>query len=106
MLGFFPAALSGRALNSPEPLIARVGGLLVKFTRPLDYYAAEGRNAYGRAAETARLFDPDARETFTRLAEGFEGYQGLMEEVKRILSDSPQVRAIESALPDSGGDED
>lgn len=98
MVGFFPASVQHQRMFAPDPMISRVGQVLVQFSRPLDYYAAEGRNAYGRAAETARLFDPGARDTFNRLSEGFDGYRELMTCVKEILADSPQVKSIEDAL--------
>ena len=100
MIGFFPASVQHQRMFAPEPMISRVGQVLVQFSRPLDYYAAEGRNAYGRAAETARLFDPGARDTFNRLAAEFDGYRDLMTCVKEILADSPQVKNIEEALDD------
>lgn len=96
MGGFFPASLhqSFRAL----PLVSRVGGILVSFSDPADYYRAEGRNAYSRAAETARLFDPDSRHTYTQLADRFEGYQGILGEVKRILWERPEMQDFEGVL--------
>ncbi len=100
MVGFFPASLRRRGVEAADPMISRVGRVLVQFTRPVDYYSAEGRNAYGRAAETARLFDPEARSIFRQLANRFDGYRDVIGSVKRILSDTPQVRNLEAALED------
>ncbi len=98
MVGFFPSSLRSFGMAAADPMISRVGKLLVQFSRPVDYYIAEGRNAYHRAAETARLFDPGARDTFRRLSDGFDGYRDVMGQVKRILSDTPQVQRLESSL--------
>ncbi len=107
MLGFFPRALHLHHLFAPKPMISRVGKLLVQFEQTTDFYSAEGRNAYGRAAETARLFDPQARQTFSQLADRYDGYRELMTTVKEILADTPQVKEIENALDDgAGGDVD
>ena len=78
--------------------MSKVGGLFVKFDRPLDYYAAEGRNAYRRAAETARLFAPGVRETYTLLAGRYESYLELIRKVKSLIEDDPQIRGIETIL--------
>ncbi len=85
-------------MEAADPMISRVGKLLVQFSRPVDYYIAEGRNAYGRAADTARLFDPQSRDTFRRLADGFDGYRDVMGRVKRILSDTPQVQDLDASF--------
>ena len=50
MGGFFPSALRRQHWIDAEPLVAKVGNLLVPCARPYDYYVAEGRNAYARAA--------------------------------------------------------
>ena len=98
MVGFFPSSLRITGTAAADPMISRVGKLLVQFSRPVDYYIAEGRNAYHRAAETARLFDLEARDTFRRLSDGFDGYRDVMGQVKRILSDTPQVQRLEASL--------
>ena len=95
MVAFFPASVRSAYHQSPQPLVSKVGGILVSFTSPVDYYKAEGRNAYERAAQTARLFDPDTRQTLSLLAEQFEGYQDVLEDVRRLLWDSEEVRALE-----------
>lgn len=98
MVGFFPSSLRSFGMEAADPMISRVGKLLVQFSRPVDYYIAEGRNAYGRAADTARLFDPQSRDTFRRLSDGFDGYRDVMGRVKRILSDTPQVQDLDASL--------
>jgi hypothetical protein len=94
MSGFFPGSLASRRWLAPNPMVSRVGPIFVSFERPLDYYEAEGRNAYGRAAETARLFAPDVRETYTRLAEKFPEYLELLRLVRNLISDDPEVKRV------------
>ena len=98
MVSFFPSNLECRARSRAEPLVARVGKLFIRFSKPVDYHVAEGRNAYGRAARTARLFQPEQCETYSLLADRFDGYRDLMSEVKRLLSDRPEVRRLEESL--------
>ncbi len=95
MVSFFPGALQAAKYSAEAPLVSRVGRVFVRFTRPSDYYLAEGSNAYGRAAETARLFDVEARDTFRRLSDRFDEYAVLMTDVKHVLHDCPQVRDLE-----------
>lgn len=87
MGGFFPSSLRQQRWKAPDPLVSRVGQIFVKFSQPFDYYSAEGRNAYGRAAETARIFAPDERETYVLLAEHFDRYLVLLRRVKSLLAD-------------------
>jgi len=98
MGGFFPSSVGRNRWFAPQPMVSRVGQIFVRFAHPLEYYAAEGRNAYGRAAETARLFAPDARETYSLLAQRFDEYQGLLRRVKDLISDDPNLRDVEDAL--------
>jgi hypothetical protein len=98
MGGFFPSSVHRQRWFTPEPMVSKVGQIFVSFREPLDYYAAEGRNAYGRAAETARLFAPDARETYSLLSQKFEGYWGVLRTVKSLIADDPHLRAMEKSL--------
>jgi hypothetical protein len=98
MLGFFPTTLGRSPGFRAEPLLSKVGSVYVEFRRSFDYYTAEGRKAYERAAETARLFDPDSRVTYTQLASDFEGYQGLLGSVRRFLWED---REFEDEFPES-----
>ncbi|MBI4605842.1 MAG: hypothetical protein HY721_28070 [Planctomycetes bacterium] len=98
MGGFFPASLGRARWFTPSPMVSKVRGVFVKFERPLDYYMAEGRNAYERAAETARLFAPDARETYSLLGRHYESYLGLLGRVKTLIADDPELRKVESIL--------
>jgi hypothetical protein len=98
MGAFFPAGLRRRPFQGAEPLVAKVRGIFITFDEPLEYYKAEGRNAYARAAETARLFDPASRATFSRLSEGFDDYVGLLGEVKEILAELPEVKRLEDDI--------
>jgi hypothetical protein len=98
MSGFFPSSLGRSRWQAPNPMVSKVGGIFVSFQEPIEYYAAEGRNAYGRAAETARIFAPEVRETFSMLAEGYPRYTDLLRRVKTIISDDPELRKIEGLL--------
>jgi hypothetical protein len=98
MVGFFPGSVSRNRWFAPQPMVSKVGNILVSFQDPVSYYTAEGRNAYGRAAETARLFDPTARGTYKQLAAHFEGYLDLLLQVRRHLADLPQLRQAEGIL--------
>lgn len=98
MGGFFPTSVGRNRWFTPQPMVSRVGKVFVRFEHPLEYYAAEGRNAYGRAAETARIFAPDARETYTLLAQRFDEYQDLLRRVKDLISDDPEFRQAEDSL--------
>ena len=99
MGGFFPTSVNRNRWFTPNPMVSKVGQIFVSFQRPLEYYAAEGRNAYGRAAETARVYAPaEVRETFALLAERFESYQELLRRVKGLISDDPHLRRVEGVL--------
>jgi len=98
MGGFFPASLCLDRWSAADPMVSRVGQIFVSFQRPLEYYAAEGRNAYGRAAETARIFAPSERETFSLLAEKFERYLELLRRVKALLSEEPGSSGADSVV--------
>jgi hypothetical protein len=98
MGGFFPSSLQRQPWLVPEPLVAKVGEILVSFSKPLDYYVAEGRNAYRRAADTARLFDPPSCPTYRQLGENLDGYLELLSWVKVIIHEDPHFRKIEGIL--------
>lgn len=95
MVGFFPSALRRGRWSAGEALVSRVGKIFVKFEQPLEYYAAEGRNAYGRAAETARLFAPPDEEVFALLSRKFDGYLEVLRKVRTIIAEDPGSRAGE-----------
>ncbi len=101
MGGFFPTSLAQHRWAKPDPMVTRVGQIFVKFGEPLEYYAAEGRNAYGRAAETARVFAPSERETYTLLADHFEGYLDLLRRVKALIT--PEAPGQRSHAPPIDG---
>ena len=96
--GFFPNALRKNTWFAARPMVAKVGAVLVNFSQPLDYYLAEGRNAYSRAAATARLFDPESHHTFQRLGKHIETYLAVVTLVKTLLQDEPPVRQIEGLI--------
>jgi hypothetical protein len=96
--GFFPASVHRNRWFTPNPMVSKVGQIFVSFQQPLDYYAAEGRNAYRRAAETARLFAPEERDTYTSLSENFDRFTVLLRRVKDLISDEPHLRQVEGIL--------
>ena len=98
MGGFFPTGLRRRRWFVPEPMVAKVGQILVSFSKPLDYYVAEGRNAYCRAALTARLFDPPASRTYGQLGDRLDLYLGFLSRVKVILQQDPHFRKVEGII--------
>jgi hypothetical protein len=102
MGGFFPGFLGARpgsgAVGDLRPMVSRVGHVVVSFHRPIDYYVAEARNAYGRAAATARIFFPEAQPTLRRLGEHVEEYLQLVSRVKSYLDDDPQFREPDGIL--------
>ncbi len=98
MAGFFPEAIQRRGWFVPRPMIARVGRLFVRFSDPVDYYAAEGRSAYQRAAEEARWVEPDLGPLLGRLGERFEDYLTVMGDVKENLWNVQEVRQLERLL--------
>jgi hypothetical protein len=98
MGGFFPNSLRRHRWFTPQPMVAKVGGILVSFTQPLDYYVAEGRNAYGRAATTARIFDPPASRTYRQLGEHLDRYLEFLSRVKVIMERDPLFRKVEGII--------
>lgn len=98
MGGFFPGFLGRRPWMAGSPMVSRVGKIVVSFRQPRDWYFAEARNAYGRAAATARLFDPSSHHTFRRLGEHVEGYVCVVNRVKDLLGDDPHLREIEGVF--------
>ncbi len=85
MCSFFPTVVRRRRWFEPTPMVARVGEILVSFSQPLDYYVAEGRNAYSRAARTAGLFDDEAEQTYEQLGEHFDSYVEVLDLTKRHM---------------------
>ena len=74
MCSFFPTLVRSESRRAPTAMVSRVGGIIVSFSEPLEYYVAEGRTAYNRAARTAAAFDPSSRETCRKLSEKLESY--------------------------------
>jgi hypothetical protein len=97
MGGFFPNMVTQRGWFVPRDMVSRIGKIHVQFRKPLDYYVAEGRNAYCRAAKTAELFDPISHRTYRQLGTHIEGYVDVVKTVRELIADDPQVRAIEEA---------
>lgn len=98
MSGFFPAVLTRNRWLSPTPLVSKVGKIFVRFEQPFDYFVAEGRNAYRRAASTARLFAPRVEDTYSTLADRFELYQDLLRRVKALIAEEPEAGGLEELL--------
>lgn len=98
MCGFFPGLVRGGHWFAPSPMISKVGGIVVKFAEPVDYFMAEGRNAYERAARTARIFDPAQQSTYEQLAQETEGYVGLLETAKACMESEPEFREFDGII--------
>lgn len=94
MCSFFPTLVRSESRRAPTAMVSRVGGIIVSFSEPLEYYVAEGRNAYNRAARTAAAFDPSSRETCRKLSEKLESYLEVLRMVKSYLE--------KSAMPGAG----
>ena len=88
MCSFFPTLVRSESRRAPTAMVSRVGGIIVSFSEPLEYYVAEGRNAYNRAARTAAAFDPSSRETCRKLSEKLESYLEVLRMVKSYLEKS------------------
>lgn len=88
MCSFFPSLVRRESRRFPISMVARVGGVIVSFSEPLEYYVAEGRNAYNRAARTAAVFNFSSRETCCKLAERMEDYLKLLRLVKKYLEEN------------------
>jgi len=91
MLGLFPESLEGirRDWRRKDSVMMRLGGLLVPFRDPGEYYEEAGRRAYGRAAEIGRDTGLGEAEIFAKLSEFFRTYAGIMNLVRIYLDASP-----------------
>ena len=96
--GFFPSLVHRGAWFTPSPMVSRVGGVFVKFNKPMDYYVAEGRNAYQRAARTAEYFDPPAHGTYERLGARIEDYLHLLGCAKAHIEREPEFPEIDGFI--------
>ena len=91
---FFPALVRRESRRFPFSMVSRVGGVIVSFSEPLEYYLAEGRNAYNRAASTAAVFDLSCPQTCRKLAERLEDYLKLLRMVKKYLEENSGQRGM------------
>ncbi len=94
MCGFFPSLVRTESRRFPLSMVAKVGGVIVSYSEPLEYYVAEGRNAYQRAARTAEVFNFSSRETCCRLGERLEDYLKLLRLVKKYLEENSGSRGM------------
>lgn len=91
--GLFPEGLD-RSAPPLTPLLAYAGEVLVPCSRQLDYYLAEGKYSYRRAAELWEPLSPERAGVFQRLAQHFEGYVGAMGLVRCYLRGDPRFRRV------------
>jgi hypothetical protein len=98
MCSFFPALVRRGAWFTPTPMVTRVGSILVKFSEPMEYFKAEGRNAYSRAARTAQIFDPTVRRTYEQLGAEIEGYLELLEHTKSLMAADPDRPELDGII--------
>ena len=95
---FFPALVRRGGWFTPSPMVSRVGGILVRFSEPMDYFKAEGRNAYSRAARTAQVFDPTVHRTYEQLGARIDGYLELLEHAKTLMGSDPEGSELDGII--------
>tara|TARA_B100000809_G_scaffold63472_1_gene60177 strand:+ start:4518 stop:5102 length:585 start_codon:yes stop_codon:yes gene_type:complete len=94
MCSFFPSLVRTESRRFPLSMVVKVGRVVVSYSEPLEYYVAEGRNAYQRAARTAEVFNFSSRETCCRLGERLEDYLKLLRLVKKYLEENSGSRGM------------
>jgi hypothetical protein len=89
--GLFPESLARvrRDWSRKDSVMMELGGLLVPFSDPGEYYEEAGRRAYGRAAQISRHTGLDEAEIFEKLSEFFRAYVQVMNLVRIYLDASP-----------------
>ncbi len=89
--GLFPESLGRlrRDWARKDSVMVELGGLLVPFKDPGEYYEEAGRRAYGRAAEIGRHTGLDEAEVYGKLSEFFRAYVTVMNLVRIYLDASP-----------------
>jgi hypothetical protein len=82
--GLFPESLARlrRRSDDPDGLLMRLGSIFVAFDDPVDYYQAQGRQAYDEAAAIGRDVGLPEAPVFALLADHFPGYVGALSLVR------------------------
>jgi hypothetical protein len=89
--GLFPESLARvrRDWARKDSVMMELGGLLVPFSDPGDFYEEAGRRAYGRAAEIGRHTGLDEAEIFEKLSQFFRAYVQVMNLIRIYLDATP-----------------
>jgi len=90
ILGLFPESLERvrRDWRRRDAVMIQVGGLVVPFRDPTDYYQHAGRRAYGQAAEIGRECGLPEADVFHKLSRYFPAYSQVMNLVRMYLDAS------------------
>ncbi len=91
ILGLFPESLDRirRDWRRKDAVMMQVGGLVVPFRDPGDYYLHAGRRAYEQAAEIGREQGVPEAPVFAQLARHFSTYSQVMNLVRMYLDAVP-----------------
>jgi hypothetical protein len=91
MVGIFPESLERirRDWRRKDAVLMNLGGLVVPFRDPRDYYQQAGRRAYAQAAEIGRERGLAEADLFEKLSRYFATYAQVMDLVRMFLDASP-----------------
>jgi hypothetical protein len=91
ILGLFPESLERirRDWRRKDSVMVQVGGLVVPFRDPGDYYQHAGRRAYQQAAEIGGEQGLPEADVFTKLSRYFTAYSQVMGLVRMYLEATP-----------------
>lgn len=91
ILGLFPESLDRvrRDWRRKDAVMVEVGGLVIPFRDPQDYYQHAGRRAYERAAQIGQDQGLPEADIFARLSRHFNAYSQVMNLVRMYLEATP-----------------
>lgn len=91
VLGLFPESLERvrRDWRRKDAVMMQLGGLVVPFRDPGEYYEEAGRRAYQRAAEIGREAGTEEADLFEKLSRFFRTYAQVMNLIRMYLDASP-----------------
>ena len=91
ILGLFPESLERvrRDWRRKDAVLMQVGGLVVPFRDPSDYYLHAGRHAYENAAEIGEEQGLPEADVFAKLSRYFTAYSQVMGLVRMYLDATP-----------------
>ena len=91
ILGLFPESLDRirRDWRRKDSVMMQVGGLVVPFRDPGDYYHHAGRRAYEQAAELGEEQGLPEADVFAKLSRYFTTYSQVMNLVRMYLDATP-----------------